>query len=536
MITKPKYYYEIPVQPQIQTVTSDICIYGTTVAGIFAAVQAATMNYKVSILAFNKDIGGMTTSGLGATDVGNNHVIGGLARKFYCEAGAWYGLDSEQWFFEPHVAQKILTEWLQHENISLYTECRLKGVEKAGNRVKSLFVEKNIVFNATVFIDATYEGDLMAKAGVSFAIGREGNSVYKELYNGVQYSSHHNFKMFVDPYQKPGDPASGLIPHISSYPIGSQGVPDTLIQAYNFRLCLCSNAKNKTPFSKPENYDPFNYEILRRYIQAGIFDLFGLTRQLPHDKADHNNWGAINSDFIGGNYQWPDGDYITREKIYQNHVNYQMGMFYFCANDLRLPSIIRKMASYWGLAQDEFTDTNNWPPQLYIREARRMISDYVLTEYDSVGRISVEDSIGMGSYRMDSHNCKRVIHEGMVINEGDVEISPLSPFPIPYRIITPKRAQCCNMLVPVCVSASHVAYGAIRMEPVFMILGQAAGVAASLSIQKTNGIVQDISYSDLESKLHEVKQITFEHPETKKYRTSSESEAMGLKNALKIEF
>jgi hypothetical protein len=535
METKPHYYYEIPASPQLQTFQSDICIYGATVAGIFAAVQAAHMNFKVTILAFNKHIGGMTTSGLGATDVGNKHVIGGLARKFYTEIGEWYGSKTEQWFFEPHVASKILNKWLQTENISLFTECRVMGVEKIDNRIVSLYTEKNIAFCAKVFIDASYEGDLMAKAGVSYAIGREGNEVYNELFNGIQYSSHHNFKMFVDPYQKPGNPSSGLIPFINSSPVGLQGHPDSLIQAYNFRLCLCSNLKNKTPFSKPDNYASHNYEILNRYIKAGIFDLFGLTRALPDNKADHNNWGAFNSDFIGGNYLWPDADYKTREEIFQNHINYQMGIFYFCANDPQVPSQLRQMSNYWGLASDEFTDMGNWPPELYIREARRMISDYVLTEHDAVGKTSPEDSIAMGSYRMDSHNCKRVAHAGRVINEGDIEVSPLSPFPIPYRIIIPKRMQCCNLLVPVCLSASHVAYGAIRMEPVFMMIGQSAGAAASLALRK-NSIVQDISYSDLEKILHEENQITFEAPETKKYQTSSESTAIDPKNALKIEF
>lgn len=524
MSSKAHYYYEIPQERDPQQVQSDICIYGATSAGICAAVQAAAMGKKVAILAFNKHIGGMTTSGLGATDVGNKHVIGGLAQKFYQEIGDWYGTEKEQWFFEPHVAFKIFSSWLQNKNISLFTECRLKGVEKAANKIISLQVEKGIIFKASVFIDATYEGDLMAKAGVSFAIGREGNEVYDELYNGIQYSAHHNFKMFVDPYRKAGDPSSGLLPFISDTPIGTQGTADKLIQAYNFRLCLCSNKKNSVDFSKPDNYNPENYEILYRYIQAGIFDLFGLTRGLPNQKADHNNWGAFNSDFIGGNYGWPEGDYKTREEIFQNHYNYQMGIFYFCSHDPRLPSIIHQKTQYWGLAADEFADTSNWPEQIYIREARRMISDYILTENDAIGRASPEDSIGMGSYRMDSHNCKRVVHSGRTLNEGDIELSPLSPFPIPYRTITPKRSQCTNLLVPVCISASHVAYGAIRMEPVFMILGQSAGIAASLALQKNN-VVQDISYSDLEYRLHQEKQFTFEPSETKKYRISSESGA-----------
>lgn len=533
MNAKAHYYYEVPEESNPQVILSDICIYGATSAGICAAVQAATMGKRVTILAFNRHIGGMTTSGLGATDVGNKHVIGGLAQKFYKEIGAWYGTDKEQWFFEPHAALKIYSNWLQNKNISLFTECRLKGVEKAANRIISLQVEKGIEFKASIFIDASYEGDLMAKAGVSYATGRESNEVYCELYNGIQYSTHHNFKMFVDPYLKEGDPSSGLLPFIENAPIGVQGQADNRIQAYNFRLCLCSNSKNKIEFSKPGNYDPHTYEILYRYIRSGIFDLFGLTRAIPNQKADHNNWGAFNSDFIGGNYGWPEGDYITREQIFQNHYDYQMGIFFFCANDPRLPSIVREEAQHWGLAADEFTDSGNWPQQLYIREARRMISDYVLTENDAIGRGLVEDSIAMGSYRMDSHNCKRVVHAYRTINEGDIELSPLSPFPVPYRTITPKRTQCTNLLVPVCISASHVAYGAIRMEPVFMILGQSAGIAASLALQK-DGIVQDISYSDLEYRLRQENQFTFEPAETKKYRTSSEPGSYRISSEAKI--
>ncbi|NLE00756.1 MAG: FAD-dependent oxidoreductase, partial [Fibrobacter sp.] len=288
MQTKPHYYYPVQPLPEKKTVQYDICIYGATSAAITAAVQAASMDKTVAVLAFNQAIGGMTTSGLGATDVGNQHVIGGLARKFYREVGNFYGSEKEQWFFEPHVADKIFRNWLSHKNITLHTECRLSGVEKAGKKIISIQTEKGLIVKAQVFIDATYEGDLMAKAGLSYAIGRESNDTYDELYNGVQYSAHHNFKMFVDPCNKPGDPSSGLLPNISEFSIGRQGEGDNLIQAYNFRLCLSYDPTNKVPFSKPDQYDPHQYEILSRYINAGIFDLFGLTRKIPNQKADHN--------------------------------------------------------------------------------------------------------------------------------------------------------------------------------------------------------------------------------------------------------
>jgi len=516
------YYYDVPSLPSQEIKECDICIYGATPAGITSAVQAARINKKVALLAFNRHIGGMTTSGLSATDVGNQHVLGGVARRFYREIGAFYGSKKEQWFFEPHAAAKVFSDWLSDKNISIYTECRLQGVEKDGNRIISLQTEKGLIFKAGVYIDASYEGDLMANAKVSYTYGREGNQAYNELFNGIQYGAKHNFKMFVDPYRKPGDQFSGLLPGICEIEIGSQGQQDTLIQAYNFRLCLSSDPKKSVPFSKPSNYDPETYELLYRYIYSGVFDLFGLTRKIPGEKADHNNWGAINSDFIGGNYNWPESDYRTREEIYQEHVNYQMGLFYFCATDPRLPEPVRQMTRQWGLASDEFSATGNWPPQIYIREARRMISDYVLTEFDATGKTTPEDSIGMGSYRMDSHNCKRVVHSGRAINEGDVELSPLSPFPIPYRAITPRRSECCNLLVPVCLSTSHIAYGAIRMEPVFMILGQSAGIAASLALDK-NSVVQDISYSDLEQRMREEKQFAYEPPELRRVRISLET-------------
>lgn len=529
MKTYLHYYYPVPSLPESKVVESDICIYGATSAAITAAVQAASLGHTVTVLAFNRHIGGMTTSGLGATDVGNKHVIGGLARNFYKKIGHWYGSNDEQWFFEPHVAAEIFTRWLDHKNIYLFTECRLSGIEKAGKKIVQIFTEKGLTCKAKIFIDASYEGDLMAKTGVSYTVGREGNAMYDELYNGIQYSAHHNFKMFVDPYRKKGDPSSGILPMISEHTIGSQGVGDNLIQAYNFRLCLSSDPHNKVPFSEPENYSPENYEILNRYVDAGMFDLFGLTRDLPNKKADHNNWGAFNSDFIGGNYDWPQGDYQTRETIFQKHVQYQMGLFYFCANSPSLPAIVKKTTSRWGLSHDEFTDTENWPPELYIREARRMISDYVLTEHDTTGRNAADDSIALGSYRMDSHNCKRVVHAGRIINEGDIEMSPLSPFPIPYRTITPKRSECLNLLVPVCLSASHIAYGAIRMEPVFMIIGQSAALAASLALAKNN-IVQDISYSDLEHSLREAGQFISVENVQKKYRTSKESGGLAMES------
>lgn len=505
-MSTPFYYRPELIKKESSIVTTDVCIYGSTPAGITAAVQVASDNKKVIIFSTSSHIGGMTSSGLSATDVGNKTKIGGLAKRFYQEIGAWYGIE-EGWFFEPHVATEIFSSWLRKWNIPVYNYHWIKNIHKEGTEIISITTENGTTFKASIFIDASYEGDLMAMSGVRYAVGRESDDQYDELYNGVQYNSrHHNFIRFIDPYKIPGNRSSGLLQGISSLPADHQGKGDSLIQAYNFRLCITKSENNKVPFPKPSLYDPEQYELLRRYIHSGVFDIFYLVRSLPNSKSDHNTWGGFNTDFIGGNYEWPDASYKRREEIFQDHVNYQKGLFYFCANDPNLPDYVKNTAASWGLAGDEFTDTNNWPPQLYIRESRRMISDYIITEHNAIGRYTPDDSVGLASYRMDSHNCKRVVKFGRVINEGDVEISPLSSIPIPYRSIRPRREECTNLLVPVCLSASHIGYGVARLEPVFMIIGQSAGIAACVALE-SDRIVQNISYSTLETKLQQYEQI-----------------------------
>lgn len=502
-----RYYYKVQPLLHKEELTTDICIYGATVSGIAAAVQVASSGKKAAIVEFGSHIGGMTSSGLGATDIGSEHAIGALARQFYRDIGAFYGIN-EGWRFEPKAAAAVLKDWLLNHGIQVYTEHRLQRVEKSGDRLKAIHAENGRSFRAKVFIDATYEGDLMASSGVKYVVGREGNRLYDEHFNGVHFGGpHHNFRRFVDPYKKEGNPSSGLIQGVSALSSGRQGDADGLTQAYNFRLCLSDDPGNMVPFPKPPEYDPERYELLLRYINSGVFDIFTLTVPLPGHKYDHNNWGAVNTDNIGANHDWPDGDYDTRERIFQDHVNYQMGLFWFLANDPRLPAEVRKETSKWGLAADEFRDTGNWPPLLYVREGRRMISDYVLTEHDAFGWRTAEDPVALASYTLDSHNCKRIMHNGRVVNEGNVEALPLAPFPIPYRSIRPTRSECTNLLVPVCISASHSAYGSVRMEPVFMMLGQVAGAAATLAIDETGGFVQDISYSSLEKRLRNEGQI-----------------------------
>lgn len=502
------YYYPSQKRNAPQNIKSDICIYGATSSGVVAAVQAAKAGKRAVLVEFSNHIGGMTTSGLSATDIGDKHSIGGLTLQFHRSLGKAYGKE-EHWFFEPHIASSIFKDWLESYSIPVYKECRLQRVEiGADKRIRRIITEDNMIFEATVYIDASYEGDLMALAGVSYTYGRESNDVYDEDFGGVRFGSfHHNFLRFVDPFRKHGDPWSGLLPGISSISPGKNGDGDKLIQAYSFRLCLTNREEKKVSFSKPVNYDPERYELLRRYIDAGIFDIFNLTIAIPNGKADHNHWGGFNSDNIGANYAWPNGSYEERERIYQDHIDFQKGLFWFLSTDQRLPKKVRQITQSWGLAADEFTDTDNWPPQLYVREARRMVSDYVLTEHDAFGRYSIDDSVGMASYKMDSHNCKRVVKSGRAMNEGNFEVAPINPYPIPYRAIRPKRSECVNLIVPVCISASHIAYCSVRMESVYMILGQSAAIAAALAIEHADGIVQDISYSDLYENLKRENQI-----------------------------
>jgi hypothetical protein len=496
-----KYYYPLKKDHEPRTYTSDICIYGATASGIVAAVEAARSGKKVNLVEFSRFIGGMTTSGLSATDIGDKDAIGGITLEFHKELGKVYGTE-EHWFFEPHVALSIFRDWLERYKVNLYREQRLKNLEiSPERRITGLITENGDIFRASVYIDATYEGDLMAAAGVSYTSGRESNEVYGEAFSGVHLGSpHHNFTRFVDPYRIPGDIYSGVLPGICTYSPGVNGEGDDLIQAYNFRLCL-TKKDNRVPFPKPANYDKFRYALAERYINMGIFDIFDLTVPLPGGKADHNNWGAVNTDNIGKSQGWPEGSYEERQEIYQDHLDYQQGLFWFLLNDESLPKRVRTMTAKWGLAPDEFTDTDNWPPQLYVREARRMISDYVLTESDVLGKNQIEDSVGMGSFKMDSHNCKRVIKNGRAINEGNIEVAIPAPYSIPYRALRPKRTECVNLIVSVCISASHVAFCSMRMESTFMVLGQSAAAAAALAIDKADAVVQNISYSDLYNKL-----------------------------------
>ncbi len=492
-----RYYYTVR-RFRPRTIETDVCVYGGTSAGIAAAVQASRLGRSVAVAAFGRQIGGMSASGLGATDTGNSAAIGGLARDFYRRAGARYG-QPETFRFEPHVATEVFDEWVAEHAIAVHREQRLRSVTRDGDRIVELRMECGTRFRAEMFIDATYEGDLLARAGVSWFAGREGNAAYGETLNGVQFRSGHQFRVPIDPFVVPGDPASGLLAGISTDPPGTQGDGDHRIQAFNFRVCL-TTAQDRLPFPKPGGYDADRYALLLRYIEAGIFDVLGNNQPMPNGKTDLNNNGAVASDNIGRNYDWPDGDYGSREAIFQDHVNYQQGLLWFLANDERVPEAIRATVGAYGLPRDEFPDTGGWPHELYVREARRLVSDYVMTEHDCRGTTTVGDSVGLASYTMDSHNCKRVVVDGHPRNEGDVQAPTPSPYPISYRSIVPRASECANLLVPVCLSSSHIAYGSIRMEPVFMLLAQSAATAAALAIDA--GVsVQEVDYAALHRQL-----------------------------------
>jgi hypothetical protein len=490
----PGLHYYYPVPPAPGEVRSDICVYGGTSAGVTAAVRAARHGRSVVLVAFGRHLGGLTSSGLGATDAGRIDAIGGLSREFYRRVGAHYGRP-ESFGFEPHVAEGVFDDWVVEERIPVHREHRLSTVDMEGGRITALRTENGKVFRAAVYIDATYEGDLMAAAGVTHTIGREANAVHGETLNGVQFRSGHQFQRTVDPYRTPGDPASGLLPGVQAEPPGTTGQGDHRIQAFNFRVCL-TKAADRRPFPRPPGYDPARYELLRRYLAAGVWDALRLNTPMPNGKTDLNNNGAVSTDNIGRNYGWPAGDYRAREQIFADHVTYQQGMLYFLANDPSVPQAIRAEVSAWGLPADEFPETGGWPHELYVREGRRMVADYVVTEHDCRWTRTAPDPVGLASYNMDSHNCARVVVGGAARNEGDVQVAPAGPYGISYRAIVPARGECANLVVPVAISASHIAFGSARMEPVFMLLGHAAASAAHLALS-TGRALRDVDYPAL---------------------------------------
>lgn len=485
---------------QNQPLTTDICIYGGTSAGVIAAYTAAKAGKSVLLVEPGKRLGGMSSGGLGYTDIGNKYVVKGLALDFYRKIGQHYG-KFEQWVFEPKVADSIFQSYIQAAQVKVLYEHTLSKVNKKDAIIKAIEVlplgksSENVVsINAKMFIDCSYEGDLMAKAGVSYHVGREDNATYGETINGTQLMDGHQFPDNIDPYIEKGNKNSGLLWGISPKELQPNGTGDKKVQAYNFRICLSNVPENSIPIDKPANYDPTRYELLKRwkkkYPWKGLNDVFIWSR-MPNGKTDINNRNGFSTDMIGMNWDYPEADYKRRKEIVQAHEDYTKGLLYFVGHDASVPESVRKEMLKWGYPRDEYTDNKNWSPQLYIREARRMIGELVMTQNHCQGKEVIKDDVGYAAYTMDSHNCDRLVVNGMVKNEGNVEVGGFPPFPISYRSIIPKRNEVSNLLVPVCLSASHIAYGSIRMEPVFMVLGQSAAFAACLAIDSKSA-VQDV--------------------------------------------
>lgn len=524
---------------QAQTYRADVIIYGGNASAIIAAVQVKKMGKSVIVLCPETHLGGLTSGGLGFTDTGNKEVIGGLARDFYRRIYDHYQVDKNwnwqakssfgnkgqgtvamdgamrtMWLFEPHAAEQVFEDYVKEFTLIVHRNEWLdrsaKGIQKKNNTIQSIRTISGKTYIGSMFIDATYEGDLMALAGVDFHVGREANSVYGEQWNGVQvgvFQHGHYFKKPISPYRIEGDPSSGLLLEVSPEIPGPNGSGDNKIQAYCYRMCLSDHPANRIPFEKPANYDPARYTLYARVFASGWRETFDKFDLLPNRKTDTNNHGPFSTDFIGKNYDYPTASYARRAELNQAHKDYQMGLMYFLQNDPRVPSDVQSRMKEWGLAKDEFKANGGWPYQLYIREARRMKGEFIMKEADALGKTQVPQPVGMGSYSLDAHNAQRFVQaNGFVQNEGDIGVKPDKPYSIAYGSILPKESQCGNLLVPVCMSSSHIAYGSIRMEPVFMILGQSAATAAVLAIEK-KVTPQRLDYRVLEKSLLADKQI-----------------------------
>ncbi len=510
---------------------TDICVYGGTAAGVVTAVQSARMGKTVVLIEPGKTIGGMTSGGLGNTDIGKQTTIGGLTREFYQSIRNWYQqpghwkfqakdkytakgdrVTDDAWFvFEPHVAEQLLNEMLAQAKVPVVFGERLdleNGVKKDGAKIVAIRMESGRVFTAGMFVDCSYEGDLMAKAGVAYTVGREPNSRYGESINGVQTTEPARLgPKPLDPFVTPGDPASGVIMGLQPDVIGEDGDGDHRIQAYNYRLCLTSVPENRVPFEKPAGYDESEFELLFRWLEAGNTRGLPLgSNPIPNAKTDTNKAGWISTDYIGMADQYPDADYQKRKQITDAHIRYHKGFLWTLANHPRVPESVRRRASKLGYAKDEFTGNDHFPHQLYVREGRRMLGRLVTTEHELRKKRKVDDPVALGSYGMDSHPTQLWVDNDGALHADTPKWTGVGPYGISYRSITPKADQCTNLLVPVCISASHSAYGSIRMEPVYMMLGQASATAASLAIDADSS-VQQVPYQKLRAQLLKDRQI-----------------------------
>lgn len=532
MTSQPHYFRPEWIEPSDQRLNVDVCVYGGSAAGVIAAVAAARRGKRCIILNPANHLGGLSSGGLGWTDFGRKQAIGGMSLAFYEAVGRRYGKDAE-WRFEPHVAEAVFESLAKDAAVEVRHRQFLDAVTMDGQRLTEVRMLGGLRVRARAFVDATYEGDLLAKAGVTYTVGREANALYGEQLNGIQLAVKHQFSHRVDPYVVPGKPESGLLPYVDAEDRTKRiGEGDRRVQAYNFRVCMTDDPALKIDWKAPDDYSEARYELATRWYNSEKDRCNESLWDKPHDvvgvpvpakfdvlpnktpggfhKTDTNNHGPVSSDFIGANHDWPEADFQRREELFQAHVRWQQGFYYHMANCSAIPRRYRDAFGHWGLPRDEFADTGHWPHQLYVREARRMVADHVITEHDCRAARTAEDPVGLGSYNMDSHNCSRfvAIRDGQpwTLNDGDVQVPSTAPYGISYRCLVPRRGECGNLAVPVCFSASHIAYGSARMEPVFMVLGESVAIAASLAIDAGTSM-QDVPYARLRAELEKAGQV-----------------------------
>jgi hypothetical protein len=486
-------------------VDADICVYGGTSGGVAAAVAAARLGKNVALVCVNNHVGGMTSSGLGVTDKGNAASIGGLAAEFYSRVGVAYGSANPVYYFEPHVAEQVFLQMLNGAGVMLYTNLQLATVTQSNLNILQIAMTDNSIFRAKEFIDATYEGDLMAAAGVSFTWGRESSATYGESLAGVFVNSV-TYKC--DPYVVLGNSASGLLSLIQTNSAGTTGAGDQRMQTYNFRLCLTQNPTNQIAMTAPTNYSEATYELLHRYINAYVATngsiplnrIIDVQTIIPNGKTDINAYADVSTDFIGYNYTYPTNNHAGRQVIWQAHRDYISGLLYYLATSTNVPLNVRTNMQSWGYAKDEFTDNGGWPWQMYVREARRMVSNYVLQQQDAQGLRAATDSISLASYTLDCHPAARLVVNGIANWEGSIGTGVPQPYPVSYRSVVPKVGECKNLFCTFALSASHVGFASVRMEPVFMMTSHSAGVAAAFAIDD-NVPVQSVNYEKLAAQL-----------------------------------
>lgn len=503
------------VNLKARNINVDVCVYGGTSGGIIAAYTALKQGKSVVVVEQSGRIGGLSAGGLGQTDIGHVDIIRGYSMDFYRRVGKFYGKTEPVFLFEPKAALAVYNQYVAESEMPILRNYRIIDCKKQGPTVSSITLENSLdpstklhkFVSAKVFIDCSYEGDLMAKAGISYTVGREANSQYGETYNGVQIAIRHQFCQGVDPYKVKGDPSSGLLWGISPLEMGPQGSADNHVQAYNYRLALTSDPANFIEIQKPERYNPSHYELLvreheyRPWTDINEVLYFGM---MPNNKTDINNIGGLSTDMIGANWDYPEASYARRDSIAREHKDYTLGLLYFLAHDPRVPENIRTEMRRWGLPKDEYEETGHFTPQLYIREARRMVGQTVMTQYHCQGIVSVKDTVGWAAYTMDSHNSGRFVVNGCVRNEGNVEMWVPGPYPVGYGAITPKASEADNVIVPVCLSASHIAYGSIRMEPVFMVLGETSALAACQAIDEHSSKVQQVNVPKMMQEFYKI--------------------------------